>query len=46
MFLCNAGKVISNPDSDILLGIVRELEDVGWGHRSRTQNLVPKLDDE
>lgn len=48
-FLRNAGKLAGNtktPDSDVLLGEVRELEDVGWGHGRRTRKQVPKPDGE
>lgn len=48
-FLRNAGKLASHPkktDSDMLLGEVRELEDVGWGHGRRTRKQVPKPNDE
>ena len=48
-FLRNAGKLAGHPkkaDSDMLLGEVRELEDVGWGHGRRTRKHVPKPTDE
>jgi DNA replication regulator DPB11 len=48
-FLRNAGKLAGNPkkaDSDVLLGEVRELEDVGWGHGRRTRKQVPKPNEE
>lgn len=48
-FLRNAGKLAGKPkkaDSDVLLGEVRELEDVGWGHGRRTRKQAPKLDGE
>ncbi|OKP14432.1 S-M checkpoint control protein rad4 [Penicillium subrubescens] len=48
-FLRNAGKLAGNPkkaDSDVLLGEVRELEDIGWGHGRRTRKQVPKPDGE
>ncbi|CEJ58775.1 hypothetical protein PMG11_07421 [Penicillium brasilianum] len=48
-FLRNAGKLADNPknaDSEMLLGEVRELEDVGWGHGRRTRKQVPKPDEQ
>ncbi|KAF7718520.1 Uncharacterized protein PECH_003670 [Penicillium ucsense] len=44
-FLRNAGKVAdksTEADSEMLLGQVRELEDVGWSHGRRTRKQVPK----
>jgi DNA replication regulator DPB11 len=47
-FLRNAGKLAGNPQrahSD-MLGEVRELEDVGWGHGRRTRKHVSKPTDD
>ncbi|KAI2789961.1 hypothetical protein POX_d05462 [Penicillium oxalicum] len=46
-FLRNAGKLAdkaTDADSEMLLGQVRELEDVGWGHGRRTRKQPPKED--
>lgn len=47
-FLRDAGKLVGKvkqPDSGMLVGEVRELEDIGWGSGRRTRKQPPKLDD-
>lgn len=47
-FLRDAGKLVGkakNPDDGLILGQVRELEDIGWGSGRRTRKQPPKLDD-
>lgn len=47
-FLRDAGKLVGKakkPDSGLLVGEVRELEDIGWGSGRRTRKQPPKLDD-
>ncbi|KAJ6144936.1 hypothetical protein N7470_008831 [Penicillium chermesinum] len=47
-FLRNAGKLTDKtqrPDSSLLLGEVRELEDVGWASGRRTRRQPPKPDE-
>lgn len=47
-FLRGAGKLVGKekqPGSGVLVGEVRELEDVGWASGRRTRKQPPKLDD-
>lgn len=47
-FLRDAGKLTGKPkkpDSGLIVGQVRELEDIGWGSGRRTRKQPPKLDD-
>lgn len=47
-FLRDAGKLVgkaNKPDSGLILGQVRELEDIGWASGRRTRKQPPKLDD-
>lgn len=47
-FLREAGKLVEKakkPDSGLIVGQVRELEDIGWASGRRTRKQPPKLDD-